>query len=268
VRFRLIAGGASYFAVFCIASVHNFLLRIMPLRTGEFAFAILAKRTGAAGLGQSLLSLLHLRVLDISAVLVLFGGTLALNRGLYHGDVDLGLLVASLLAVVGVVLTVLFNRLLRVGAAVLRLLVRWLRLRPGRIVSFLDRLDAAVAQSNLPRSLLLLASAYTFVLWGLDFFFMFLILRTLAVPVGPAQILLGGTAAVVGSFIPSGIGSFGTMEAGWALGFVLVGLEPSVAVASGLAYSVATLLLALPLAILGWVGLAWRKRRRPLENGR
>ena len=40
-----------------IAAVHNLLLRILPLRTGDLSYAILVKRAGTAGLGGILMAL-------------------------------------------------------------------------------------------------------------------------------------------------------------------------------------------------------------------
>jgi uncharacterized membrane protein YbhN (UPF0104 family) len=95
------------------------------------------------------------------------------------------------------------------------------------------------------------------VLWLLTFGGFFAIMRSFSLPVGVSQTVLGSTAAVVTGFLPiGGIGNFGTLEAGWALGFALVGLEQEQAVASGFGVSLTTFSYAALLGLLGWIGLA------------
>ena len=72
---------------------------------------------------------------------------------------------------------------------------------------------------------------------------------------------------MVSGFLPvSGIGSFGALEAGWALGFVLVGLETPIAVATAFGFSIVTLVYAALFGLVGWIWLGALSRQRRVNN--
>ncbi len=122
----------------------------------------------------------------------------------------------------------------------------------GAIDSF-----AAVSYRQLVKITLL-----TLVQWLLTFGAFFAIMRAFYMPVSLAQTTLGSTASVVTGFLPiGGIGSFGTLEAGWALGFVLVGLDQTRAITSGFGVSFSTFSYVALLGLLGWIGL-WMIRKK------
>jgi len=258
VRFVLIAPRTPFHTMLCIASVHNFLLRLLPMRTGDVSYAFLVRRAGTAGLGESLLGLLLLRALDATAVVVLFSATLALDRGVYLGDRRTGLVIAALAAVAGILIVCALGRLLH---ALLRL-ARWAatatrQQRRPTVERALGQLERAIeAFTRIGPGTTLQVAGVTLLLWLLTFAAFFVIMRAFTMPVGVAQTVLGSTAAVVTGFLPiGGIGSFGTLEAGWALGFLLVGLEREQAVASGFGVSLTTFSYAALLGLMGWIGL-------------
>ena len=258
LRFKLITPRAPYGTMFSITCVHNFLLRLLPMRTGDLSYAFLAKRAGLAGLGEGLISLVLVRLFDAGTVVVLFGATLALNRGVYRGDPRVGLVAAGAVLVLGILGVVFFRQLLGLGAAVLRGGGRLVGAdRNERVRRFLDRVESSVRSfASTPARVLFWVAITTTFQWVLNFLIFFAIMRGFALRVSVAQVVLGGTAAVVSGFLPlGGIGTFGTLEDGWALGFALAGLEPSVAVASAFGFSIVTLLYGAALGLVGWIAL-------------
>jgi uncharacterized protein (TIRG00374 family) len=261
LRFKLITPSAPYGAMFAITCVHNLLLRLLPMRTGDLSYAFLAKRAGLAGLGEGLISLVLVRIFDAGTVVVLFGATLALNRGVYRGDPRVGFVAAGAVLVCGILAVVFFRQLLGAGVALLRGLGRLVGAnRQERLRRLLDRVETSVRSfAATPARVLFWVAVITACQWLLNFLIFFAIMRGFALRVSVAQVVLGGTAAVVSGFLPlGGIGTFGTLEAGWALGFALVGLEPSVAVASAFGFSIVTLLYGTPLGLVGWIALSRR----------
>ena len=265
-RFILIAPRTPYATMLGITSVHNFLLRLLPLRTGELSYAFLVRRAGTAGLGESLLGLMLLRAMDATCVVVLFTAALALHSGVYMADRRLGIIAAGATALLGGVVAFSLARLLRLALRLGRGLLEAVGLgrRPG-VQRALARVGESVAAVEAIRGgTLLRIAGISLVQWLLTFAAFFVIMRAFSMPVGIAQTVLGSTAAVVTGFLPiGGIGSFGTLEAGWALGFVLVGLDRERAVASGFGVSITTFTYAAVLGLLGWIGL-WliNKRKR------
>jgi glycosyltransferase 2 family protein len=264
LRFVLLAPRTPYSTMLVIASIHNLLVRLLPFRTGELSYAFLVRRAGTAGLGESLFGLLLVRILDSTMVVVLFAVSLAFQNVAFFGDRRTGLCAAIGAAVLGLLIVVLLAPLLRLGLRICRGLARLLRLaeRP-RVVQLLAKLDDAVTSFARisPRNVVGIG-LLSLGLWLLTFTAFFAIMRAFSMPVGLAQTVLGSTAAVVTGFLPiGGIGSFGTLEAGWALGFVLVGLDRTQAVASAFGVSIATFAYVVVLGLAGWLGMSrWLPR--------
>jgi glycosyltransferase 2 family protein len=258
-RFCALAPRTPYLTMLCIAAVHNLLLRLLPFRTGELAYAFLVKRAGTAGLGESLFSLLLLRILDSTMVVILFAAALAFHQGTYLGDRTIGLLAASGVALAGIVMILFLVPMLRLGLRLGRWVLSGLKLaHRARVSALLQKIGEAVETfAEAQRSTLLQISSLSLVQWLLTFGAFHALMLAFGIPVTLSQTVLGSTAAVVTSFLPiGGIGSFGTLEAGWALGFVLVGLDKEVAISSGFGVSISTFIFNAILGLLGWAGLA------------
>ncbi len=266
VRFRLLAPQTPPGTMFWICSVHTLLIRLLPFRTGELSYGILVKRTGTAGLGESLLGLLLLRVMDATTVVVVFCVTLLAWGGSFLGDRTLGVAVATGVAGLGIIGILALPRLLRSAVSLAHRMTAALGLSETRLLALaLKRGGGAVdAFAQVKRPTLALLGLVSLVQWMLTFGTFYAILSAFSSPVGPAETILGATASVVTGFLPvGGIGTFGTLEAGWALGFVLVGLDEATAVATGFGVSLSTLAYSVPPGLLGWwaLGRGWRQRK-------
>lgn len=269
VRFRLLAPETPRGTMFWITAVHTVLIRLLPFRTGELSYGILVKRAGTAGLGESLLGLLLLRIMDATTVVVVFSVTLLAWGGSYLGDRAIGLAVATGVGAVGVLGILALPRLLRGTLAASRRVAAALGLSEARLVRVaLDRGAGAVeALGRVDRGTLARLGLVSLVQWMLTFATFYAILTGFSTPVGPAQTILGATASVVSGFLPiGGIGTFGTLEAGWSLGFVLVGLDEATAVATAFGVSLSTLAYSVPPGLLGWWMLGRGEGRREAQR--
>ena len=269
-RFLLLAPRTPPGTMFWISSVHTLLLRLLPFRTGELSYGILVRRAGTAGLGESLLGLLLLRIMDATTVVVVFCVTLLAWGGAYLGDRSLGVAVAAGAGAVGVFVVLALPRLLRSVVVGARRAATWLGLSETRVAALaLRRGGGAVdAFTGIDRRTLALLGLVSLVQWMLTFGTFYAILSACSTPVGPAQTILGATASVVTGFLPvGGIGTFGTLEAGWALGFVLVGLDEATAVATGFGVSLSTLGYSVLPGLLGWWALGRGGRRQGEAQG-
>ena len=264
-RFALLVPKASFGTMLSIVAVHNFMLRLMPMRTGEFVYAYLVKRAGATGMTEGLLGVFLVRLLDATIVLLFFGTTLAFNQGSYLGDPKLGLIVASVLALVGILALVFYKHSLRLAIWTLGAILAALKLnqRPS-VVRLFDKLSQATQEfSRLPLRVTLLAIVYTVLAWILNFAMIWMVLAACGAWLSVPRLVLGGTGSIVGSMLPvSAVGNFGALEATWALGFSLVGVPTQVAAGSGIVFSVITLGFAALVAPLGWLFIA-RKHPSP-----
>jgi len=265
VRFRLLVPRTPRGTMFWITSVHTLLLRLLPFRTGELSYGILVKRAGTAGLGESLLGLLLLRIMDATTVVIVFSVTLATWGGSYGGDHHMGIAVGAMAGMLGILAILALPRLLRAAVTAARGLTVVLRLDGLRPVArAMKGAEVAVgAFANIDRPTLARLGLVSLVQWMLTFGAFYAILSAFSTPVGPAETVMGATASVVSGFLPiGGIGTFGTLEAGWALGFILVGLDKATAVATGFGVSLSTLGYSILPGLLGWWSLGRSGEKR------
>ncbi len=265
-RFAAIGAKASTPVLISVVTIHGALNRLMPLRTGELSYPMLARKVGAAGLGEGLVQLLLLRIMDLLTVAMLF--LLAFSLALLLGVAGLGessnafLVAAAVIISICLVVLARLSWMLRFGLGIARkvfsLLGATIREKSRNLI---DRADAAVsAVTDLRTGQRLLIILWSFACWSFYFLTFHLILLALQVEMPFLRTVLGSSAAIVGSTVPvSGLGTFGALEGGWTAGFVAVGLSPATAASTALVMSGLTLLFALILAAIGWVFLSFRQ---------
>ncbi|MBW2734247.1 MAG: flippase-like domain-containing protein [Deltaproteobacteria bacterium] len=258
--FRLLAPTTPLGSMWSIMAMHNFLLRVLPMRMGELSYAFLVRHTGAVDLGSSLIGLLLIRLLDATVIVVIFAGALLFDSALYYGDASLGLAVAAGGIALGVAMVFALRPLLAAGVWCLSVVLRLLGLqRRPRVASGLAKMRETVdTYARYSLRFIFAQACLAALVWALNFLMVYQILRGFGIQASLPQAVLGSTAATLSSLLPvGGIGSFGALEAGWVLGFSLVGFERNVAVASALGYSLYTFVLMGLFAIVG----AWLSRR-------
>lgn len=260
LRYRVIAPDVPMRTLLTVHAVHALLLRLMPLKTGELGFAWLMARSNAGGFSRNLLGLVMLRVLDLTTVLSLFTLGLVLfgSASFARGQLSLAPLIAA--AVVAALAPLYLRGLLRAAARLLDLVLALTRLERVEPVARAQRsVRESIAWSDaLPRRALVVATGLTTVQWLVNYVLFFVLLEAMAVDVTVAQAVLGGSGSVLGSLLPvAGVGTFGPLEAGWAVGFVATGMDAETAIASGFGFSVISLGYS---AIAGLIGGVFLRR--------
>jgi len=266
LRFWLLTPQVPFREMAAIAALHILALRIFPLRTGELVYPVLLRRSGEATLTAGLLGLVVLRLLDAVVIVAFFAVALALTHGLGGAGVRHSVVAAAVTAVVGALVVLAFPRLLQLALRLVRASTRIARLaHRAPIVRLMQHVEHAVgAHQQISPRVMGQQAAVTVIHWLINYAMILAVLYALQVDIGFAQAVLGGTAAIVTAFLPiGGIGSFGTLEAGWTLGFVLAGLSKPEAVASGLVYSLVTFFCALVFAGLTWIARPRREVAQP-----
>ena len=216
-----------------------------------------------------MLNLLLLRVLDILCVLVFFSLALVVDLysgdGVFTGDSQSGLLLAGVTTVVVLFLVLMMRRFIKIGVAIFGWFLNALGLmeRPG-VANIWQKVQNAVSSfSSVRPRVVWLATLASLACWALTYSVFLVLMRAFGLPVNVSQIVLGATGGVISGFLPiGGIGSFGTLEAGWTLGFVLVGLTRSQAVTSGFGVSLVTFAYTGIMAAIAWPVLNILGRKR------
>jgi uncharacterized protein (TIRG00374 family) len=77
------------------------------------------------------------------------------------------------------------------------------------------------------------------------------------------KVVFGSTVAVIANALPiGGIGNWGTLEVGWAAGFLMTGLPKAQAIATGFGVHILIFITCALLGLLSWVTL--KKKKAPL----
>jgi len=233
---------------------------VLPMRTGEFSFPYLMQRYGIEW-GYSLATLLVARLFDLLVVCLLFLLTAATQFSLLPPSAEAfiaGAAVAlALLLVLLLALPVLGRRLLPF------LQTRLSRddLPPsGWRVLILQQTEKALNALEVmrPRRVYWPALFYSILIWLGTYTWFACYLRGIGLPTGLGRVILGASFAVLSKSLPIGsIGGLGAHEAGWTLGFTLLGQRVSIAILSGFAVNMLTLLSSVifGLGSLGWLAV-------------
>jgi uncharacterized protein (TIRG00374 family) len=258
-RFRVLMPDAPFGPLLAVSTIHLLLLRIMPMRTGELGFAWLMNKSGAAGFAKSLVGLVVLRVLDLATVAVFYGASVSLSA---QGEDPHTLGVALGVLAAGVLMTALLLPALRLGRRVLDRSVVLFRLdRFARVEKVRRSIgDAVEWASALPKPTLARVTALTLVQWFVSFSLVLVLALAMRLDVGAAEAVNGGVGTIVTTMLPvPGIGTVGTLEAGWAAGFALAGVPQEEAIATAFGYSAISFAFTLVTSLPAW---AWLARRR------
>jgi uncharacterized protein (TIRG00374 family) len=79
------------------------------------------------------------------------------------------------------------------------------------------------------------------------------------------KVLFGSTVAVITNALPiGGIGNWGTLEVGWAAGFLMTGLPKEQAIATGLGVHILIFIMCALLGLISWV--TPKKKEAPLRT--
>jgi uncharacterized membrane protein YbhN (UPF0104 family) len=254
--------------VLAASAAHNLAAYVLPAKTGEATLVVYLRSHSGVAASAGLATLLLSRLLDLATLCLLVAGASLALRGTFSGEFAalVPWLAAGLLALSAVLGAACLrpDLLPRAAAAA----ARGLGLGQTRIGTLLlakvGSLAGALRRSASPAGLLL-ASLLSFALWGLVFLFYAVLGRGVGLPaeLGFLHTVFGASLAVLFNLLPiNGFAGFGTQEAGWKVGFVLVGVEPALALSTGFAVHLAQLANVVLLGLLGHLALPLLGRAR------
>ncbi|MEA3336418.1 MAG: lysylphosphatidylglycerol synthase transmembrane domain-containing protein [Chloroflexota bacterium] len=233
---------------------------VLPSRSGELSFPYFMVRRHAVPVGESSAALIVARVFDYLAVAVLFVGFALLNLNkLSERAESVVSIVAALLLVSLVILAAmpwLGRQIMRFAQGLMQKLgvekLRWVKylLRAGwRAVEAFEEMRSFRTYG--------LTFGWSLLTWLATFAWFAAFMQAIGLPQAYPLVIVGGTFAMLAKAIPFvTVGGFGAHEAGWALGFSLVGMETALAIASGFAVNILTLLASL---VFGGASLLWMR---------
>ena len=267
IRLGLLIGDRSSVSLAAVSGVHAFLNHVAPLRLGELSLPVLAKFFLRRELTRGSVALVVMRLYDVFAIaLLILLAVLAVGAGLTSTYRLAGVLAGGVLLAAGALGLRLLPAVLagggRVAARALRALSRGLAGPANR----LERAGAEMATqvSGLPPALRYAALPAVSVLIQLSvYLFFYLSMVFMGIDLGFFLNTLASSGELITGLLPiNAIGSVGTLEAGWAVGFVLCGVGRAPAIASGFVMHGIILVTAFTLAVAGSVWLLAVREKR------
>lgn len=252
----------------CIVMVHQLGNHLLPFRLGELTFPFLCQRHADIPVAKASSALIQARIQEFYVLGCLFvvalfcqlQGTETIPTGRLAG-IGMGVLLLGLLT------EIRLPQVLRLAAKGLARfpMPRSLsgeRFSSANLSQILEKIALASAQKVAWRTRLL-GLLLTSLVWIGMFGLFHATMRSLGHAVHPAQTVLGSSFANLSQLLPiNTFGSLGSLEAGWTLGFSLVGIAADRALASALVLHSLVIFLLLAFGSLGYL---WLRSSRRLQ---
>ena len=250
-----------------ITSFYHLSLMILPSKLGELSYPYLLNRISGRNITEGLASLVVSRVYDFFIILMIFLFVSIGYQTLFK--VNPFFLIPVVVFLIFLIVLIFFHmgRLLKWFSNVLAKIsirpgsrnssfVSWLERKMDEMAEDFDSIQAR--KTYLPVALTSLAS------WAMIFFTFYAYMKGFGIDVSSTKLILGSTIAVIGNALPvSGIGNWGTLEAGWAAGFLMVGLSKEKAIATGFGIHILIFVACALISFFCWVTLQKRKNPSP-----
>jgi uncharacterized protein (TIRG00374 family) len=265
LRFRVLlpeSSKPSFLRLLSITAAYTMASVILPAKVGEASFVVYAGRVGGVPTAEAFACLLVARLLDL-ATLALGMAIACLALASTHAYPSLPWL--------GVLGGVLLPASLLLFAASARgeLLVRMAsgasralgfgRTKTGtRLLAASGRIGDALRAAGT-RGRLLEATLLSLPAWVCVFLYCAILARGLGLPQETtfAQATFGSGLAILTTLLPvSAFANFGTLEAGWVLGFHALGVGTDLAYSTGVGLHLVQIANTVLLGVLGHVGMA------------
>lgn len=255
-----------YLGTFAAASAHNLAAYVLPAKTGEVALVVYLKGHCGVSAKAGLAALLVSRVLDLSTLAFALA-LAAIHLRVTLGDqappgmataAALGLAVAAALTVLAARsdwLVTIAQRIARIGRLDRTALGAKLAERSGELATALR----AAATGKLAT-----ASLQSLAMWLGIFLFYGILARGFGLPerIGLPQAALGSGLAVLSNLLPiNSFAGFGTQEAGWVVGFGLLGIDRELAFSTGVSSHLVQLLNTIVLGLAGHAAMGLMPRQ-------
>jgi glycosyltransferase 2 family protein len=257
------SSNAGFGSMMRLSLASSLATQLMPLKLGELSYVYLLKRDNRATITQGLSSLVIIRIFDLLAIALLF---LAFALG-FGTTRNMSVYFYSILGFVGFLLVVILALLVlsRYGEPLLAFVFRIPLLQKipysGKLRLGLEGIFQTLNQYR-PQAFLI-----WIVLAALEWSVNYAVYHVLLVGMGwsPAffDSVVGVTFAALASVLPvNSFGSFGTQEAGWASGLVLIGYSQTQAINSAFATHLLSLLFMLIFGGVAWLSYLFIRSRR------
>ena len=248
-----------------ITAIHAFLNHILPFRLGELSLPLLIKAFTSRGLASGSLSLVVVRLYDAVSIALLSALSLLVVGSEFSSSVRNVLWFSAVMVALAFMLAFRYKDvILRVSCKTMTICLRKMGQTGGKLAvrvedavsemtAEIDAFDAGQKYVLLPLS----SVAVTVTNYALFYFTMVF----MGIDIGFFKNMLASLGELITTFLPNTLGSFGTMEAGWAAGYMLCGVSKAEAIATGFIMHGIVLLSGFAISAFGLVYLITARKK-------
>jgi len=261
IRFELILEIRAIKKLFSISSIHFFLNKVLPARTGEISLPILFNKYLDVQYKKGIGALIFFRILDLFSVVILFSLSLFFVKSSYLNSHLM--FIIALLIIIGIVFFWIKLKLLT--TLLLRLIQK---IKTSKYEKYKLKIEKFVYQVHKYKeshglSFIIKINLITLLTWLLTYVSFYFIIKAFSFHYSFIEVIFATTLVNFSMMIPIGaIGNFGIFEAGWAAGFFLIGMTLDMSISVGLFANVFTLIVNGLFALIGSQFLTYYKRSK------
>jgi uncharacterized protein (TIRG00374 family) len=252
--------------LFNITVFYHLSLMVLPSKLGELTYPYLLNRRGGLSMTEGLASLIASRVYDFFIVLIIFLFAIIGFQDILQINLPLTIFLFILL-----ILAILFvfshmSTFLSWISSLINKITGWTKLKNSKTLHWVQRKIHDMAEDFYAikaRRTHVSVSLVSLGAWVMIFYAFYAFLRGFGIEVSVSKVAFGSTIAVIANALPiSGLGNWGTLEAGWAAGFLMVGLPKEDAIATGFGVHILIFLICGIMALICWVFLNLSRQKQ------
>ncbi len=243
--------------LFRITVFYHLSLMVLPSKLGELSYPYFLNKEGGLGMTEGLASLITSRIYDFFIVLIISLFAIIGFQGLLQMNFTLTLSIAVLFTLLVVFTFFYMTHLLMWCSWIVGRIAEGTGLKHRKVILWIQKKIHEIAEDFYAiraRKTYFSVSLVSLGSWVAIFFVFYAFMRGFGIEVSFLRLLIGSTVAIIANALPiSGLGNWGTLEAGWAAGFLIAGLSKEEAISSGFGVHIMIFLICALTALFCWV---------------
>jgi len=245
--------------LFRISAFYHLSLMVLPSKLGELSYPYLLNRISGMNMTEGLASLIVSRVYDFFIILMVFLFASFGFQGLFRINLFLVILLASVLICLTLLVFFYIDTFLRLFSTVLGRISNWTGPKKKKPFRWAQTKIQEMAEDFIAikaKRTYVSVTLTSLISWIMVFWMFYAFLRGFGIEISYLKMVFGSTVAVIANALPiSGLGNWGLLEAGWAAGFMIVGLSKGEAIATGFGVHIMIFAVSALIGFICWATL-------------
>jgi len=245
--------------LFRISILYNLSNMALPSKLGEPSYPYLLNKISGLPITEGLASLIASRVYDLLIILLIFLFASIGFQGFFKINFSIIILLVCLL--IGLTLLIFFymSSLLVLLSDLLGKISKWIRTKNSKPFQWAKRKIHEMAEDFYAikaRGTFFSVTLTSLATWIMVVWAFYAFLKGFGIEISFLKVAFGSTVSLIASSLPiSGLGNWGTLEVGWTVGFVMVGLSKEKAITTGFGVHIVVFILCAMIGIVSWITL-------------